>query len=370
MCMTPLSPLLEQAAEIIKERVNDIEFKIDARQYPTDFSRKGKLGFANTIMISLNYCAKSTQVEIDNFYEHIGQPECTVTSAGYLDARSKLKPEAFSILLDDTIQLAAGSHPLLKTIDGYRIYAIDGSVLILEDTISLRGEFGVAGGENGVASARLSTLTDVVNSGIIMDVQLTKYSIGEREAALNHHKKIVELGIEDNSVILYDRGYISEQMVSDLNSKGIHYVFRLPRGWNKTIDRLEVNTDTILHIKPKGVPLIVRIVKFALDNGEIETLLLAPELPPDIFTFERMKDIYFLRWGIECNYRVLKSALQIECFTGTSSLFIKQDVYATAITLNLAAFAKLQSDEIIQERTAQKKTNIRKRQTRTCLSTI
>ena len=68
-----------------------------------------------------------------------------------------------------------------------------------------------------------------------------------------------------------------------------------------------------------------------------------------------MKDIYFLRWGIESNYRVLKSELQIESFTGTSSLFIKQDVYATAVTLNMAAFAKLESDEIILERTAPKK---------------
>jgi len=68
-----------------------------------------------------------------------------------------------------------------------------------------------------------------------------------------------------------------------------------------------------------------------------------------------MKEIYFLRWGIETNYRVLKSELQIESFTGTSSLFIKQDVFATAIILNLTAFAKLETDEMIQERTAQKK---------------
>ena len=350
-----MTPLLEQAAETIKMRVNDIIFKIDARQYPTDFSRQGKLGFVNVIMMSLNYCSKTLQAEIEDFYEHIGKPECTVTRAGYLDARSKLKPEAFSMLLDDTTELAAGNHVLLKTINGYRFYAIDGSTLILEDTIALRGEFGVSGGGDGVASARLSTMTDVINSGIIMDVQLTKYSIGERESALKHHEKLVELGIEDNSVILYDRGYCSEQMVSDLNEKKIHYVFRLKRGWNKTIDELEVNTDTILHITPKGVPLTVRVVKFALDSGEIETLLIDPKLPADIFTFERMKDIYFLRWGIETNYRVLKSELKIECFTGTSSLFIKQDVYATAVALNLAAFAKLQSDEIIHERTAQKK---------------
>jgi len=347
--------LLQKATETLKTRINDYNYKIDVRQKPSNFSRKGILGFINTVVLTLNFCARSIQVEIDDFFEVIGKPELTVTSTGFIDARAKLKPEAFSVLLDDTVKLASNAHPLLKTYNGYRIFAIDGSIIILENTEALRGQFGVCGGEKGIASARLSTLTDVINSGIIMDVQLTKCSVGERESALCHHKKLESLGIADDSIILYDRGYISGQMVNDLNSKAIHYVFRLRKGWNKDIDELEIDTDKILGIKPNEIPLIVRIVKFQLDNGEIETLLVDPKLPADIFTFLNMQEIYFYRWGIESNYRVLKSELQIENFTGTNSLFIKQDVYATAVILNLTAFAKLESDEIIHGRTALKK---------------
>jgi len=157
MCM---HSLLHEAARILRIHINDIVYKIDARQNPSDFSRQGKLGLTNTVMLSLNCCAKSLQVEIDNFYEVIGRSECSVTRSGYLDARMKLKPEAFSMLLDDTIKLAAGNHPLLMRLYGYRLYAIDGSTIILEDTIALRGEFGVSGGEKGVASGRLSTLNE------------------------------------------------------------------------------------------------------------------------------------------------------------------------------------------------------------------
>jgi hypothetical protein len=317
-------------------------------------------------MLSLNFISKTSQIEIDNFYELLGNPENSVTSQAYFDARAKLKPEAFSILLDSTIELAAGDHPTLETYNGYRIFAVDGSILILEDTYSLRGEFGVSGGENGVASARLSTLTDVLNSGIIMDVQFTKYSVGERESALRHHERIESLGIEEKSVVIYDRGYISARMVSDLNSKKIHYIFRLPKGWNKAVDELDVNTDRTLELIVNGIQLTVRIVKFHLDNGEIETLLIDPRLPADIFTFEQMKKVYFFRWGIETNYNVLKNELQIENFTGPTSLFIKQDVFATALLLNLIAFAKLESDEIIRERTAQKKTNMHRKQIKIC----
>ena len=283
-----------------------------------------------------------------------------------MDARSKLKPEAFGMLLEDTVEMAANGHPTLRTYNGYRLYAVDGSIVILENTIALRSEFGVSGGKNGVASGRLSTLVDVMNCGIIMDTQFTKYSIGERESALRHHEKLSNLGINGESIILYDRGYISEQLVRDLNSKHIHYIFRVPKGWNETVDSLSVDTDTTTEIVVNKRALKVRIVKFSLDSGEIETLLIDPALPADIFTFENLKYIYFLRWKIETNYRVLKSELPLEHFTGTSSLFIKQDVYATALLLNLTAFAKLESNKIIDERTSQKKTNIRSRRTRTC----
>lgn len=361
-----IKSLLQLATETLKIRINSYEYKIDARQKPTDFSRKGIIGFVNEILLSLNFCAKSIQVEIDGFFKAIGKPDITVTSSAYLQDRYKLKPEAFSILLDDTVKIAAGEHPLLKTYNGYRLFATDGSILILEDTLTLRAQFGVSGGEKGsekgVASARLSTLTDVLNSGIIMDAQLTKYSVGEREAALCHHKKIEALGIADKSIIMYDRGYISEEMIRDLNSKSIHYIFRLRRGWNKDIDALKINTDQIIEIKPKGIPLTVRVVKFQLDNGETETLLIDPKLPQEIFTFTKVKEIYHYRWNIESNYEVIKSGLQIESFTGTSSLFIKQDVFATAVILNLTAFAKLESDEIVKTRTAQKKTNTTSRQ--------
>ena len=348
-------PLIKQAAEAIKERLNDYVYKIDARQNPADFSRHGKLGFTNLILLSLNFRARTTQIEIEDFFELIGQSENAATTPGYMDARSKLKPEAFSMLLDETVKLAAGEHPTLTRYEGYRLFAVDGSIITLEDTIALRNEFGVSGGENGVASGRLSTITDVLNSGIIVDTQFTKYSVGERESALRHHEKLDTLGIGDKSIILYDRGYISEQMVSDLNSKHIHYIFRVPKGWNKTVDSLEAGTDTVIEIQVRKRRLTVRIVKFMLDSGEEETLLVDPKLPADIFTFEKVKELYFLRWGIETNYRVVKSGLQLENFTGTSSLFIRQDVYATALLVNITAFAKLESDIIIKERTSQKK---------------
>jgi hypothetical protein len=347
--------LLQKAAETLKARVNDYEFKIGVRQTPADFSRKGKLGFTNTILLALNYCARTLQIEINNYFELIGKPENTVTRPAYLEARGKLKTKAFSVLLDGTIELTTLEHKLLKRLKGYRVFAIDGSKITLENTTALRKQYGVSGGEHGTAAARLSTMVDVINADIIMDVQFTRYSVGERESAARHHERLTELGIAENSILIYDRGYASAEMISDLNSRNIKYIYRLKKGWNVKIDKLLVGTDTTMAICPNGIPLIARVVKFELESGETETLLVSPELSAELFPLSEMKNIYFMRWGIETNYRVLKSLLQIENFTGPSSLYIEQDVYATALLLNLTAFAKLESDELIEKRNDQKK---------------
>jgi hypothetical protein len=48
-----------------------------------------------------------------------------------------------------------------------------------------------------------------------------------------------------------------------------------------------------MEIKTRKRAPTVRIVKFMLDGGEAETLLIDPSLPTHIFTFEKMKEIYF-----------------------------------------------------------------------------
>ncbi len=55
--------------------------------------------------------------------------------------------------------------------------------------------------------------------------------------------------------------------------------------------------------------------------------------------------MYFKRWGIETYYEIMKNRLSLENFTGTSSLAIKQDFYATMFISNMEALVTYELNE-------------------------
>ena len=59
------------------------------------------------------------------------------------------------------------------------------------------------------------------------------------------------------------------------------------------------------------------------------------------------KKLYFLRWGIECKYKELKSIIEIEEFSGKKPITIKQDFYVLLYLSMLVSLVKSQSDMVI-----------------------
>ena len=155
------------AVELISNVLHDFGYKCAARQKSSDFSREGgaKIGFRNMVAITLNFLAKSMQVELNRFFERVLKQTERVSKQAYNQARLKLKPAAFRILFDNTAEYAAG-HSAAKTFKGYRVLPIDGATLMLEDTYHLRAYYGVAGGEHGCAAARASVMCDVLRTQI------------------------------------------------------------------------------------------------------------------------------------------------------------------------------------------------------------
>ena len=91
--------------------------------------------------------------------------------------------------------------------------------------------------------------------------------------------------------------------------------------------------------------LKVRIVKFALPSGEIETLI------TNLFDLaeSEFKALYFKRWRIEVKYDVVKNKLELPCFGGFSENVIMQDFWITMYLANMAAIAKNEADMKIRE---------------------
>ena len=83
-------------------------------------------------------------------------------------------------------------------------------------------------------------------------------------------------------------------------------------------------------------PINLRLIRVELPSGLTEVLVTSlideVEYPSNLFA-----DLYHQRWGIEEDYKVLKSKLNIENFSGMSVEVILQDLYAKSLTKNLAA---------------------------------
>ncbi|MBK8699188.1 MAG: transposase [Saprospiraceae bacterium] len=57
----------------------------------------------------------------------------------------------------------------------------------------------------------------------------------------------------------------------------------------------------------------------------------------ELYLYEEFKELYHLRWNVEEVYKLLKSRVEIEQFTGRTSRSIYQDFYAKIFMMTLCA---------------------------------
>lgn len=98
----------------------------------------------------------------------------------------------------------------------------------------------------------------------------------------------------------------------------------------------------------KAGSINLRFVRFLLQSGEYEYL--ATNLTPEEFSTKEMGERYSMRWELETAYDDLKNKLGMENFTGTKSILLEQDIYATIYLCNIMSDIMLEAQmELEQE---------------------
>jgi hypothetical protein len=326
----------------ISALLKDYTYMSDVRNDTSCFSRKGKIGFINLMMFMLNFLNKSCQQELNDFFKLIGCEKNTVTQQAFSQARQKVKAEAFIKLLQVSTQTMSSVDDL-TLFKSYRISAIDGSSLELENTPELHSYFGVSGNGGCAVTARASILYDGLNDTII-DAKIVPYSCGERELAKQHIDALCSLGLH-NDLIIFDRGYPSSKLIAYLMNRKIHLLMRVPRSFNRDINAVSSSFGKVT-ITHEGKKYDVKVIKFPLPSGEIETLI--TDINDQDFTLDEWKKLYFMRWSVETKFDQLKNKLQLENFSGKTVLAVTQDFYASMFLLNVVASFKYVSDAQIE----------------------
>ena len=101
-------------------------------------------------------------------------------------------------------------------------------------------------------------------------------------------------------------------------------------------------------------PLTVRLIRVELDTGDIEVLATSL-LDSACFPVAVFKELYHQRWPVEEDYKVMKSRIEFENFTGTSVLAVYQDFHAKVFTKNLTSILAYPAQQVVRRNSQGKK---------------
>ena len=349
--------LLVEESFCHKHRIND-----------KAFTRRRSFTFVTSMVFLLQKTVRSIQSHIHSFFDALGQPSPGLTPSAWSQARLKLSYTAFVALNEEAVikvVYADRAHPQLRLWNGFRLIAIDSSLVRLPNQEALGTEFGWVECENKSGpcgrfpQARLSALTDVLNR-IAIQTSFEPWTKGERELAYEQIKflKAGDLG-------LWDRGYAEYKLWARLVQDDRQFVCRCQANTFAIVKRLfkenkagrSVVVELVPHreqmkeIQDAHLPTTIklRFVTVRLDTGELEVLatnLLSEVLYPT----EYFAELYHWRWGIETYYGLLKGRLDLGNFTGLSAEAIRQDVFSTVFISNLESLLIAPANEQLEQK--------------------
>jgi hypothetical protein len=351
----------------LRSTLESDEFLQRHRRSERDFTRKRCLTFVVVVLFLLNMVKRALQDELDEFFRALQQDkvaERVVTKSAFTQARQKLKHTAFIELNQEQVAYFY-RHFAPQQWRGLRLLAIDGSMCDIPDVPNLRGHFGVwpSPTSTGCAKARLSQLFDVLNK-VTVDACIEPNAYGERALAEQHLSLVSE-----GDLILLDRGYPAYWFFMAIHARGSHFCARLNVNQWKSVKRFVTSEkqEQSITLHPdyrardkchkRGLPtdeLQLRLIRVDLPTGEVEVLITSL-LDTIRFPYEVFKELYFERWPVEEDYKVMKSRLQVENWSGISTEAVYQDFHATVFTKNLAAILAQPAQPVVEQRTSNRK---------------
>jgi hypothetical protein len=139
--------------------------------------------------------------------------------------------------------------------------------------------------------------------------------------------------IPKGSIILFDRGYESIKLISDLISKGLKFIIRMKINSlmvkSMILDKL---TDKLFFTNEYGA---IRVIKYVIEG---EDYYLATNI--FIKSVTDLKIMYHSRWTVEEHFKIMKCTLQTSNFTSNTFDKNNQSLYVQLLLIVLASLFK------------------------------
>jgi hypothetical protein len=312
----------------------------------------------------------SLQRDLDRFFKEATQSDFNIreaTKGAFTQARAKLKPEAFKHLNETAVNdFYEGAEYYVW--HNMRLLAVDGTRLVLPNHPTVVEEFGVhqfgPKADSPRSLAMGSLLYDPLNL-VTIDSQIAPYASSERDLLMEHLDKV-----NTGDMLLLDRGYPSFWLLFLLKARGIEFCVRLKGDWWLKVKGFTESTDKeriVTFALPKkdrsklkdfphmlDTEITCRLIKVELENGDKE-ILCTSLLDDKTYLYSDFEQLYHYRWNEEEAYKLLKSRIELENFSGKTAKAVKQDFHAKVFLMTLsAAYAHPIEEKVIAEYEADK----------------
>lgn len=325
--------------------------KLEPHRAKNHFVRKRKLSLFQVIMYLL-YTSKASMFQnLSRIREDLGNLDFPDISKQALSkARQFINPALFKELYYLSVDLFYKQLPSRKLWNGYHLFAIDGSKIELPNSKSNFEFFGEMFGypdPNRRFTMGLGSIVYDVLDDYIVHASFQRYLASERSAALEHLHNLEDLNIYQNSVVIFDRGYYSEDMFRYCVERQHLCLMRLKQNYN-IAKKCSGDIITVLpgNEKDRTEDTKIRVIEVILNDGTKEYL--ATNLFDSHISQQMFRELYFYRWPVETKYKELKSRLAIEEFSGATTTSVLQEFYINVLLSNLSSLIKNQVDEEIQ----------------------
>lgn len=299
-----------QHNELLHELLNNFNYLLHSDGFLEDyrvanhFVRRSALPMEKMVKFLLYSSKTSLSNKLEQLRENLPDLDFpSVSKQALSKARYGIRYELFQEFFEHSANFYY-EHIMERKLwnDRYHIFAIDGSTHEVPSSKSTFKEFGKQSDQKNPdlywSMALASVLYDVLED-VIVDAAIEKQFYSEREMSLRHLARLFDLGLENDSIVIFDRGYYSAEIYQEWVTAGCKVLMRL-----KKPNRLcSLDGDDVLdHVNaPDGTKIDCRVIKYTLSSGEIEYLITA----------------------------------------------VRQDFYIVMLQANLASLIKHQADEII-----------------------
>lgn len=352
---------------IFRDSVLDVASNITPYLTAPDrhFTRRRKLPPEKIISFLVSQGASSSGNELDDFFDF--SPDAPSLSA-LNQQRDKLGPGA----MEEVFRKLNSSLTELHPPSGYRLLAADGSSFSFSSTPRwATADYFVSEGHSarGFYSLHLNALYDL-DSHTYLDAIIQPVHLKDEFGAFAAMVDRLETPDGVSDILIGDRGYCSLNNMAHVQEKNQFFLFRskdvavrgmaahlpvpkegefdicldivvkrshsrkvMASGDFVTFADAAATFDFIPYGSLGTYTIHIRVVRFRLDDGSFECIM--TNLPPDGFSPQDIRQLYFSRWGIETSFRKLKYTIGLSSFHSRKAGFIRQEIWAKLIAYNL-----------------------------------